>query len=391
MTASLRTSPEADGEQDMPRIRCPQCGARYNVGDSASGKRTTCKGCGQRFRIPEFPKPASGFADDTLTLAPLDDSFAALEHGEKVDAKPPPPPVVSAAEAEASAISLAADSAAAYAPAEAGDEPLPAGTYGAYFRDLRHSLAFPTRVGDLVTFLILWAIVGTALCLLPAMGCLGFLVGLIVIGWYVAYQLNVAAGAAGGEEDLPDMALTGGWLDDIIYPFLKMLATYLVVYVPLLAYLIATGLIAKFTTAAPGMDFFALLQSTLGAKEEAIAIGMVLLGYFFWPILVLVVACGSVPAMFRIDLIATTIVRTLPAYAMCVALVYAAWFAPLVLDALRATEPDPLARPSMTDAFAGRLVDAALFGIDLYLMIFAMRAIGLYYHHFKSRFAWSWG
>jgi hypothetical protein len=29
-------------------------------------------------------------------------------------------------------------------------------------------------------------------------------------------------------------------------------------------------------------------------------------------------------------------------------------------------------------------------GIGLYLDIVLVRLVGLYYHHFKSRFAWSW-
>ena len=30
-------------------------------------------------------------------------------------------------------------------------------------------------------------------------------------------------------------------------------------------------------------------------------------------------------------------------------------------------------------------------GIAVYFEIVAMQVIGLYYHHFKDRFAWSWG
>jgi len=34
---------------------------------------------------------------------------------------------------------------------------------------------------------------------------------------------------------------------------------------------------------------------------------------------------------------------------------------------------------------------AALVPIEVYFTIVAMRTVGLYYHHFKERFAWSWG
>ncbi|MCH8853592.1 MAG: hypothetical protein IID41_13210, partial [Planctomycetes bacterium] len=29
--------------------------------------------------------------------------------------------------------------------------------------------------------------------------------------------------------------------------------------------------------------------------------------------------------------------------------------------------------------------------LELYFWVLVMRFIGLYYHHFKSRFAWTWG
>ena len=37
------------------------------------------------------------------------------------------------------------------------------------------------------------------------------------------------------------------------------------------------------------------------------------------------------------------------------------------------------------------LLPVALVLVEVYVQIVAMRAIGLYYHHFKQRFAWSWG
>ena len=49
------------------KVRCPKCGARYSVAESALGKKTTCKksGCGQSFRLTaasEEPKPAAAKA-----------------------------------------------------------------------------------------------------------------------------------------------------------------------------------------------------------------------------------------------------------------------------------------------------------------------------------------
>ena len=50
-----------------------------------------------------------------------------------------------------------------------------------------------------------------------------------------------------------------------------------------------------------------------------------------------------------------------------------------------------LAGKALTVAANPIVVDVVLTLVKLYCWIVAMRCIGLYYHHFKSRFAWSWG
>ena len=42
-------------------------------------------------------------------------------------------------------------------------------------------------------------------------------------------------------------------------------------------------------------------------------------------------------------------------------------------------------------AVSGGIASLLVVGISLYFEIVAMRVIGLYYHHFKHRFAWDWG
>jgi len=51
------------------------------------------------------------------------------------------------------------------------------------------------------------------------------------------------------------------------------------------------------------------------------------------------------------------------------------------------------AAASSTTVFGGSLFATVsiLLILNVACWIIAMRCIGLYYHHFKERFAWSWG
>ena len=87
------------------------------------------------------------------------------------------------------------------APAQAP----PATGFGTYFRDVGRSLLFFTHGGDLFTFAIVVFIVFLQLPL-AVVPCIGLFLALIVIGWYMAFQLNVVLGASAGETGLPDLA-----------------------------------------------------------------------------------------------------------------------------------------------------------------------------------------
>ena len=98
----------------------------------------------------------------------------------------------------------------------------------------------------------------------------------------------------------------------------------------------------------------------------------------------LVTAIGGLFACLRIDLIAVTIGRSfIPYLAVCLlfgATVGLKWYA------------DELAGRITGGGVQGFWVTAVLTGLlQAYFSIVSMRIVGLYYHHFKERFAWSWG
>jgi hypothetical protein len=80
-----------------------------------------------------------------------------------------------------------------------------------------------------------------------------------------------------------------------------------------------------------------------------------------------------------------TILQTLPGYVLTVILVYFTFvLLPMLFDALTFSDAEIFSAPWLT----GFVLST---GVEAYATIVAMLVTGLYYHHFKARFAWSWG
>ncbi|MBU0639249.1 MAG: hypothetical protein KKB50_10330 [Planctomycetes bacterium] len=261
---------------------------------------------------------------------------------------------------------------------------------GGYFRSIGQTLLFPMKTGNLITFIVVWVIMSVQPVL--AFGCIPGLIGMLFIqGWYCAFCLNAVQDATAGEEDLSQPSLTGAWIDEIIAPAIKFLVAWVVVRIPVTLYLLTTML-----PRGIGIDEVTQLTSVLflstsdvfledsTAGEPAAFAAFYFGGTFLWPMVILIVAVGGIPGLLRIDLIVRTIFRTFPAYLCTVVLVYVALAIPVVyaMSGLALTQPS-LSGLLLLGFFAR--------GFEIYAMIVAMRVIGLYYHHFKRRFAWSWG
>jgi len=220
--------------------------------------------------------------------------------------------------------------------------------------------------------------------------CLG-LPGIFIIQfWFMAFCMNAVLDGAAGEEDLNQPSITS-FVEDVIVPGFKFILTLLIVRLPVVIYLIVTmwpgGIGSGEVMAIMGALFtgpFEAIGEEAWSGELSVLGGLYLAGAFFWPMVLLVVAIGNVPALVRIDLILKTIVKSFPAYLCTVVLVYISLLLPVVYMAagLALTEP----------SLSGTLVLLFLAqGVEVYATIMAMRVTGLYYHHFKHRFAWSWG
>lgn len=250
----------------------------------------------------------------------------------------------------------------------------PRGSVVAYLKDCLWSFALIFRLGNLIKFFVIAVV--TALCAVMAflpMGGMLFgplkLFGFsLLAGWIFAYFFNVVESAAGGEEDLPEMGMGDGLWDGFAEPFLKFLGMLLLVHVPVVLYVVTIQ--APWTILVDGSD--PVVEVLLWLRA------------LLWPIAMLLTAVGGLSCFWRIDLIAISIARSLVPYlTACGMTALALWLADLAAEAAVAHNT----------LFGGSVVATvcilAIVTVGCWLV--AMRCIGLYGHHFKGRFAWSWG
>ncbi len=358
----------------MASFTCPGCGTRYNLPHGAGGKKVRCNKCGAIARVPEDefqllpddgPIPIADGSNDFFAEA------AAAAAGPTIPVAPPEPPSPGAME-----------DADAYV--RAGHVPDRRGAGHTFWGDVGWSFLIITQPSNMIVFVIVWVlniiwfVVGWA-------PCIGTLARLIVFGWIWAFYFKCVAETAAGDDDLPTLKLTEGVWDDIVLPIIKIVAATVLTVGPSIIYLIVAGAVFG-GGALAGLG--TLTAGNAGAVAAAIAVpffGLLIAGVFLWPITILVLALGNVVDTFRLDLLVRTVIRSfLPYLAVCL-LVAAAiglqWSVVVVLAGglgLGTIQIGPMAATVLG------------LGVTAYSWIVVMRIIGLYYRHFKRRFAWEW-
>jgi len=377
---------------------CPGCHTRYNVPATAAGKRTTCKKCGAAFRVPAAAPPpaavpphAPAVPNSDLGLGDLE----ALAGGQAIEMeRPAAAPAPFAAGADEHRASGRSSAVSASAPVGRAHSDPGVSAYGHYLRDVGQSLLFIRKPKNVGLFIVLWLVLlvreflQTAAGMTGVMG-LGFCAmgWLVLSGWYMAFQMNLVTWAAGGDEELPNLTVEDGWWDGILIPFFRLLTTYIVVLLPALVYWIVLYRRMNET-------FMANLGGGTpvpASATMAILVMLVLAGMCAWPMLVLVVSVGgSVRGMLQLDLILETVFKSLPAYLLTVVAVYVTLGLRGLVWALVWSKLS--AKVDWSNDWASIVLLPAVFiAINLYFEIASLRAVGLYYRHFKHRFAWDWG
>ncbi len=315
-----------------------QCGAHYRVPAKLAGKRLKCKKCAGPVDIP-VPEPPE--ADDAFVVDVLADE-----------------PVI-----RQDAVIAGPAAAAAPAGASSRSAPFEPSHLPAYLKDCVASLMFFAESGTLLRFIVVAAIAMLQPLLLYGL-CIGAIAWIIVFGWILSFLFNVMLNAADGERDLPELTLIEGPVDTIVVPCFKYLAAGVAVFWPAVV--------------------FAVVNPEAVVQEEPI-FGFVIAGcLFFWPMAMLMVGIGGVSSFARVDLMIRTLIRTfVPYFLVCVLTAgafIASWYIneSLINSGGKASE-HPIA------------LQCVLQVLGLYFWVLAMRFLGLYYHHFKSRFAWTWG
>jgi predicted Zn finger-like uncharacterized protein len=369
----------------MQIFTCPQCGKKYKVPENAAGKKVRCKNCQHVSRVPQD--------DTTIPLAEEPDFFSQAAAAAERASATASMASLSATGLDSDAVSPEVDRSAAedaeYYVRTGREEDLRPGTRS-FWGDVVWSFLFITQPNNIIMFGFIWIIflIREVVGIIGLVGCLRVVIDLILTGWIYAYYLNCIKEMASGEDDLPKLTLTDGWLDDIIIPFFQYIGTWAVLMLPAVIYVIAVGVAAK------GGLLLALLTLN-GTGFTAIA-GAVLvpllilvgLGLFLWPIVILAVALGGLTTVYRVDLILATVFRTLLPYLATFLLVVAASVAQVVVNVAIASGG---ASNTTTLLSANKVVLMLLgLGATAYFNLATMRIVGLYYRHFKHRFAWTW-
>ncbi|MCG8403866.1 MAG: hypothetical protein MI923_01580 [Phycisphaerales bacterium] len=241
-----------------------------------------------------------------------------------------------------------------------------------FWSDAFMSFIYPVQSGGNAITLVIILFLSAIREFLPDSGCMSLIPSLIIFGWLAALYFSVIQETSTGSDDLPGIRMEGGFLDDIIKPALKFIGAIAVVLAPsvFLAIALSSG----------------LLPSSMGWMIPIWTAA----GIFLLPISLLLFAFDALGTIYRLDLIFSTIFRTILPY-------LAIWLMLLIIGTglmitnlgemiLDAFKIDFLTSVSLTNVGLGFAIMLLLNIFSTYLMIVAMRVIGLYYLHFKKRF-----
>ncbi len=360
----------------MAKFTC-SCGARYKFPDTLRGKRAKCKKCGEVFTLEVEDEGVIPIADEPVTTAPS--TFENPVAPELFTKNPQQGEVFIPSGHSGSRVASASDSPALDVAAPSGKS---------FSSDVLWAFLFPAIPGNLAVFLIILFVMVTG----PYIPIVGFIINIFVIGWYAAFRFAVIKSSAAGEENLPNVNVSNDFWGDFIAPLFQWAGSWIIVMLPAYLYLFA----AIQQGSIPSQVFYSVLVGGIGGSVQS-ASGMYVFylllftGLFLWPMVALCLAMGGFSTLYRIDLILLTICKTFFSY-VCIflvivlAVVLQQIFAGLISSRLTPTSP-----ASVTQVIGLHfMINVVSLGTFVYLEIVIMRLIGLYYHHYKKKFAWSW-
>jgi len=319
-----------------------QCGARYRFSTKAAGLKIRCRKCGRKSRLPDTgPLP---FKEETPPSAPP------IQFPSERDV------IIEEAEPEG-----------------------PVTRRTTFWGDILSGFIFFIEPTNLSALFVCWFATLITIGLLHAgsqpfaatgvvVVFVGFMfVGILSFGWLCSYYMRIVLEVAGDEDELPG-TLSEGWWDATFRPLIVFVATWACLLCPAIVLI--------------------WLRNNMNLNVPILWIQAVLvLAVVMWPMAALCVSIGGVSVFARADLMLYSVARTILPYTVVWILllitgVGAYYLVYLISAGVGGGRPLLSRHPLATVALLSLILT--------YSAIVAMRVIGLYYRHFKHRFAWSW-
>lgn len=381
---------------DAMRVTCV-CGSRLRARPEWSGKHVRCPACGASVLVPLPSTTEDGGVSGPAPMDLLD----RLSRGDKNTPTSRPaqsPPVIRTDVPEdeplyglsdgdhipietlhtpgqipeVEAAGYAVNESIARARRRVAERDVIQGPKRGFWQDLAFAFVYPVAsVENAVTTVVLTLFVLMAIVCRFA-GGYGALGRLAVFGWLAAACMTVVEETTIGNDEMPGVKMEGGWVEDVLIPAFKYVATYVIAMVPLFVYLMACH------------------YQWITDRRGIILCMWVGLGIFLWPLIMLLGALGEWRILLQPHLIVLTIAQSvLPYLAIWLVLLLsqALWIASNFWWLLLAYGID--VRGWMPTLFTMEwLIFLFVSEIVLtYLTLVSMRLVGLYYLHFKQRFA----
>jgi len=242
-----------------------------------------------------------------------------------------------------------------------------------FWEDLALSFVYPVwSVNNILNLCIIAFFVAVSAFLGfagSAMGIISLAGKLIIYGWLAAVYMSVVTDSAAGSEDMPGIKMEQGIFEDIIRPMVRYLGSFAMAVFP--AFVVAVAI-------------------DIGAPLHPLAIlGVFVIGVFFWPLMMLLFSTGVIQEAVRVDRMIATVARTILPYLILWVMLLVGLAVIILSSALAAALLDFSGVPKKYFFLTGGgfAMDLGVRLIELYLWLVTMRVIGLYYHHYKQKFA----
>ncbi len=231
-----------------------------------------------------------------------------------------------------------------------------------FWADLLLSFGFLLETNNFINYISLVAMLIVPL-LIP-IPLFGLFIGPVLSAYSWAFLLSIIRETASGEDELPTVWINDA-VDDVLFPLLHFAGSWLFVLIPAGTWVLCSSMVRD-------------------KVDWTVAAGLAVFGLFCWPAVVLAVSIGGTFRGLWPHLVIGTVLAS--------PLAYLALWGTLIASVLLATIPFWTAFVTL----AGRLpvqgwlgLEAIHVAMNVYCFIVAMRAIGLYYRHFRQRIPWA--